>query len=289
VISAPPSPTNRNDRAPGEFSVLPAWLAGAAPQALRCTLRPFGVAVEDLEVDFHQARRPRLVTRLLALCAHALDGTDIGEEAVQRMPVGARIEALLVLASLTQEQAFSWRMRCGSGSCAAESEFELTLVQILALGDVHRDRETIVIMLGDIEATLRRPSGLDQSRWLEQSADLQLESMLRSVLVRPDLDEVLEGGTSFEQVASLIDDAMDEFDPLVGFHLSVVCPECGAATDVSPDLTAAALERLSRLQRAAIEDIHQIAACYHWTESEILQLPAWRRQSYLGLISAGAR
>jgi hypothetical protein len=39
------------------------------------------------------------------------------------------------------------------------------------------------------------------------------------------------------------------------------------------------------------EEVHVLARCYHWSEAEILQLPATRRRRYLALIArdAGAR
>jgi len=78
-----------------------------------------------------------------------------------------------------------------------------------------------------------------------------------------------------------IDEAMEEHDPLVGFHLEVNCPECGRATTHAPDLVAAALERLWLAQLDLIEQVHRLASHYHWTEEEISRIPRWRRQAYL--------
>jgi hypothetical protein len=38
----------------------------------------------------------------------------------------------------------------------------------------------------------------------------------------------------------------------------------------------------------AIGDVHRLASHYHWSESEIIRLPQWRRESYLEMIEAGA-
>jgi hypothetical protein len=79
---------------------------------------------------------------------------------------------------------------------------------------------------------------------------------------------------------------MEEFDPLPAFEMQVVCPECGAASTAAPALTAAALQRLVAAQERLLDDVHRIALNYHWTEAEILRMPAWRRESYLARIES---
>jgi hypothetical protein len=270
------------------FSLLPRWLLPGDQPNQVFTLRPFGSEVGDLQVAFRFGRRPDIVTQILALCSRTDDGEAVECDLILRLPIGLRIEALLALATLSDARAFSWRARCGSAVCGAESEFELTLEQILALGEEHRDQETVTVLIGGEPALLRRPCGLDQRQWLAQSSAPQGEVMLRSMLVRPSLEELLAGGQTLESIAGAVDEVMDGFDPLLGFHVRVVCAQCAAATDVSPDLTEAALDRLFQAQRAMVEEVHRIATHYHWAEHDILALPTWRRHSYLELIAAGA-
>jgi hypothetical protein len=50
------------------------------------------------------------------------------------------------------------------------------------------------------------------------------------------------------------------------------------------DLEALALVRLRAVQRKLVDAVHRLALAYHWTETEILALPSWRRERYLALI-----
>ena len=275
-----------------KFPPLPQWFTAGKEDRVPSRMRRFGGSGRDLEVAFRLARRPEIITELLALCCEAADGHTVDPDVWLQLPIGMRIEALLSLASLSDGTPFVWRLRCGSELCTGaeeENEFELTLDQIVSLAAEKRDFETETISIGQAEATFRRPTAFDQMQWLEQGTATETEAMLRSLMVGPPLEELLETAHDAESVAAALDKAMDSFDPVLGFHVNVVCPQCGTHTDVWPDLAGAALERLSSAQRKAIEDVHHLATHYHWSESQILDLPAWRRQSYLDLIEAGPR
>jgi hypothetical protein len=274
------------------FPCLPRWFTAGREDRVPDRMRPFGGTARDLDVAFRLARRPEIITELLSLCSEAADGVAVEPEVWLQMPVGMRIEALLSLASLSDGSPFVWRLRCDSADCADsedENEFALTLDQILSVAGEKRDLETATIAIGQAEATFRRPTAFDQMQWLEQRTATATEAMLRSILVRPALEQLLDAVRDIESITATLDRAMESFDPVLDFHVDVVCSRCGAHKDVWPDLAGAALERLSAAQRKAIEDVHRLASRYHWSEAQVLDLPAWRRESYLELIEAGIR
>jgi len=267
---------------------FPAWLHDAPGASAACEMRAFGSAREDLAVKFRMAPRVELTTELLTLSLRGADNAPIGRKFVMEMPVGLRMELLIRLATLSDRRPFCWRLRCSSPECGRESEFELTADEIVSQGNELRGLPTLQTQIGGEPALLRRPTGADQAQWIAQPLVHESELMMRAVLVRPSLDDLLARGESLESIAAAIDEAMDKFDPLPGFHVSGVCPYCGKSSDVPLDVTGAALERLYRGQQALIEDVHRLALRYHWSEEQILELPEWRRQSYLDLIAETA-
>lgn len=271
-----------------EKMCFPAWLQDAPGASQPCEMRAFGSAMEDLAVEFRLAPRVELITELLALCLRGAGNTAIDREFVVELPVGFRLEALIRLAALADPRPFCWRLRCTSSECGRESEFELTADEIVSQGSGLRDLPVLETQIAGVPVLVRRPTGADQAQWVARSTQHESELMLRAILVRPVLDDLLAKGETLESVAAAIDDVMDQFDPLPGFHVSGICPHCGKDSDVSPDLTGAALERLFCGQQALIGDVHRLASHYHWTEDQILELPAWRRQSYLELIGETA-
>ena len=267
-----------------EFPSLPQWFTTG--REVLSGMRPFGSSAEDLSVVFQLARRPQIITRLLSLCCDASDG-PVDEHLWLDMPIGMRIKALLSLAALNDAGPFVWRTRCESASCAEGdgNEFELAIDQILSVAGDECELETRSISIAGIQTLVRRPTGLDQTHWLKQP-EVGAEPMLRAILVQPTLNELLGAGLTVDTIAAAIDEAMDSFDPILCFRVNVVCPRCGTAKDVWPDLAGAALERLAGAQRKAIESVHRLALRYHWTEGEILGLPEWRRRMYLDLLES---
>ncbi len=89
-----------------------------------------------------------------------------------------------------------------------------------------------------------------------------------------------------ERARESAEDMIAGADPLGTLVIESACPECGASVRAEADLAGSWLETLRRRASALIDDVHVLATRYHWSESEILALPASRRIAYLELIEA---
>ncbi len=273
-------------RAEREFPTIPAWLTVRQGDAAPARLRRFGSDAQDLEIDFDHALSPVLVAKVLSVCTRSGDGRPVREETMLDLPVGLQLEALLALADLSDALPFAWRFRCAAAQCRSESEFELTAEELSELADGSRHRETAQVDFEGCRLILRRPTGRDQVDWLERAGGAEPGTILRKILMEPSWDELERQGLGIDAVEAAVDQAMEDFDPLPAFEMQVVCPECGMSSTTAPALTAAALQRLVGAQEGLLDDVHRIALRYHWTEAEILDMPAWRRQGYLARIEA---
>lgn len=74
-----------------------------------------------------------------------------------------------------------------------------------------------------------------------------------------------------------------EADPLGALEIVGQCPECGHRVSASYDLVGTWLKQVRRRTEDLLQAIHVLASCYHWSENEIIRLPALRRQAYLDL------
>jgi hypothetical protein len=266
------------------FPPLPEWLP-IQSEDRPVALRPFGSELHDLGVEFEGVERARLVTSLLARCAQTGSGRQPSEQAIWELPLGTRIEAVVALAA-GGARPLAWRVRCSYPECGAEGELELSPEEIAGLAAAaYRDR-LVPVKLGERTVWLRRPTGADQRQWLDGGTE-GATPLAASLCVEPAFDQLRAEGIALEQFGDSIDQAMEEYDPLVGFHLDVGCAECGRPTTQAPDLLAGALERLWTAQFDLIDQVHRLASHYHWTEEEIGRLPAWRRQAYLARLDGG--
>jgi hypothetical protein len=239
------------------------------PLPSRLALRAFG-ELPDLDLDFADRDRPRLVTDLLAGCA-------ADAEFWWGQPVAARSAALLRLVAVTDGiQALPFSARCPA--CAETFEFELELATLLAGTD---DSGPIRVSLDPgSELALRRPTGDDLRRWRSARPATRAEA-LRLMLD----DLLLEGQVQPEDEARL-SAAVAAADPLVAPAVACDCPACGAASEVPIDLDDTALARLAARQRRLLREVHCLASRYGWSEAQVMALPPARRAQYLALIEA---
>ena len=251
-------------------------LPGRDGATLALRLRPFGTRPEHLAVDFADPCEPRLVTEILARCLVAPDGGAPSREALWDLEVGRRIEALLRLAALDAGSGDALEVELRCAACRSFLAFELPLSELAGATEApapvrHEGRDY----------RLRRPTARDQLAWLRQAFADEREAavgMAASLLEAPE-----EAPLDAALLASL-EEELERADPLVRFSVALDCPDCGRHQERALDLSALALRRLSRAQDGLIDQVHRLAAHYHWSEAEILALPAWRRARYLALI-----
>jgi hypothetical protein len=252
-------------------------------------LRPFGVAEGDLQINFNQSPRARLVTELLQHCTAGVDGTPAADFFLD-LTVGKRIECLLKLAASGNRTGFEFKLKCADTACARELELDLTLDEIASLQRVADEAERITVELEQERLTLRKPLGRDQLSWLGATyadEDEAARAMIRT-LASEDAESSVAAAAPREigsEWLEVINQAMDDFDPLVNFNFSAECGECGDLSTRFLDLEELALSELRRAQSNLLATVHKLATRYHWSEREIFAVPHWRRVHYLALIA----
>jgi hypothetical protein len=263
------------------FPELPPSFAAGFP-AGGIGMRRFGIFESDLAVDFAGGNIPALVTRILEQCT--VDPEDSLPAGFFRgLSVGKRLECLLALSAGEQRSSFNFPFRCSG--CGQEIEMELTLDEIAEMQQEADRIETVEVGIGGRSLLFRKPSGADQEKWAGMVFRDEKEAawaMIGTLAASPEIAESLDA-----EELGLIDEAMDEADPLVNFLCRVGCAECGAENEFLVDLLDVALGTLGRLQQQLIVMVHKLASHYHWSEKEIFEVPHWRRKEYLGLIAAG--
>jgi len=235
-------------------------------------VRPFGLDVADLAIDF-DAPRPIAATRVLAACLRS------EEDPVWALAVQTRILLLLGISELSLADPIEVHLPC---ACGATAIVELSTSE-LADFTVERRREDLTIHAGDAHATLRLPTGRDQLRWMQMTGE---DDVARAVLS----ELVVEGDKPLsDALVTAADALLTDVDPLIELEVESTCPQCAKALAKQVDLERVALTRLRNARRILLEQVHAIASTYHWTEATIAELPAWRRAEYAALAEARRR
>jgi len=164
-------------------------------------------------------------------------------------------------------------------------EMEIPLRELADLQQQSAEHEPIEVRIGDNVLRLRRPTGDDQLKWLDGSFGDEkqaAEAMIRALLCSESALDLNDGIT--EEWIKVVNEAMEEFDPLACFSPTVRCPHCDAMHSHAIDLEEWSIQRLQRRQWDLLTCIHRLAVHYHWSERDILSVPPWRRSYYLGLL-----
>lgn len=249
--------------------------------------RPFAMATQDLDVDFAQTDRPQLIGAVLRRCL---------EPAAERLgawTLDRRVRVLLTVARETQGDRLMWMARCPIQDCGHEMELELSVSQLLSMPEPAERFSWSAVP--DCTLELRLPTGRDQMEWRGAVAtDAEVEGgglalRLATALVSSVNGQPPSADWSLpHEWLPALDTTFREHDALVALELQVSCPWCGNDSVLEPDLEALALSRLAAEQKRVLEEIHQLASAYHWTEAEVLAVPQWRRSFYLARTNSKA-
>lgn len=250
------------------------------------SLRPFGHCPEDREVNFARPLRPYLEIEILECCTDDLQGAKLDPHFFWNLAVSKRIECLLTLATIDNPDGFTIPLRCLNSECQEGIEIDFSMEELRGLCS-SAETECPELLVGDRAVRIRQPTGLDQLQWLQCTFNDErslTQSMLETLVIEADREQLNSKAIAQGDWIPAFNQIMDKVDPLVNLRVRVQCPYCNTQNSHFIDLGAWALQRLRHSQLQLFDLVHRLASHYHWHESEILAIPAWRREFYLARI-----
>jgi hypothetical protein len=251
--------------------------------ALRATPAPdsfaraFGSCPEDLDVDFAALPRPVLVTEVLRRCLQCSEPM-CGDEEIWSWTLSQRSQALIGVALASGDRRLQSRVRCPKTECSEMIELDVELAAF-----VNRDETRSFEWLPAPARvlTIALPTGVDQKKWLNRGETAEPRAMARQLVRRVDGCPPADDWQVPEAWIDGLAVELEQRDPLTALELEARCPACGASLSVEFDLETELLRGFAARQSRTLQQVHRLASVYHWSEAEILRLPAWRRNYYL--------
>jgi hypothetical protein len=200
-----------------------------------------------------------------------------GEDSVADWPLGRRNEALARLHANYFGPALQGWTECAQ--CGEKLEFTVDCGTLIERQQV-RVRRPIVVK----GQTFRVPASRDLAR-VAGEPDAGAAAMRLAELCRVDGSADREASWSREEMEEL-GQQMSEADPLAEILLSLACPVCEAMREQALDLPAFLWAELEALVKRMLHEIHILASCYGWSETEILALSENRRAMYVQMVQA---
>jgi hypothetical protein len=222
--------------------------------------------------------------RPIALLSLAFPETDAEELA--RLPLGIRDARLLRL----RQVLFGDSLDCLTGcpACGAELEF------IVSAGDLLQQASERVANEHWLQAPYHRvhfrvPDSTDLmalAGLASKPDEYQAQIVTRCIINVQGRDESVEAANLPQDLVELLAEEMERRDPLAMVWLDLGCTQCGHAWPSLFDIASLLWADVDRWARRLLHEVHLLARAYGWTERDVLQLSAARRQHYLGMIGA---
>lgn len=275
---------------------LPGGVWGSSPEPQRqLTLRPVDTEDEVFLLDTDRGVAP--AERAGALLARCLvtddDDATTGEALLGRLTAGDREAALLHLRRLTFGDRLEAVIACPIEACGELMEVEVAVADLFVppARDPHREyRASLEAEAGRLVVRFRLPTGGDLEAIAQASRvspDAGVDALLHRCVLRVTHDgRAVALETLDDATREAISTAMADRDPQAVVELELECPACGAMLTVPFDAGAYLVQELDVRALRLLADVHALALHYHWSERDILALPANRRERYLELLAA---
>lgn len=231
---------------------------------------------ERLLTIWEQGARRHPIDRALLL--FSLSQSQTFDESLADLPLGTRNSALMAL----QREYFSARLpawlECpGCGECM---EFELDAAQLPPSGTE---------IVGSIEVAGHRfacPTSRHLAELVRGNDNPEVAARQLLLDCAQGADALPQDEAALTELLQQVETAIETADPWTSIALDVCCPACGQQDVADFDIAAYLWNEIEQCARQLLDDIHQLAQAYGWTETDILALGETRRATYLARVQA---
>jgi hypothetical protein len=285
---------------------LTGMLPGGYWDAAGVLHREFELAVltgreEELLAQTRRAETASLVSAILSRTVRRVGNiSPVTEEVARQLLVADRQYLLLKLRQFTFGDIVRADLFCPWADCGRRVSLEFRIEDLPVEQAAQRSPSYTLTLspraLGEEDATQREisfrlPNGADQEAVSALLAENEAEAL--SLLLLRAIQRI--GPLSPpgpERVAALtplaraeIEAEMERVAPRVELNIETACSECGRAFLAPFDLHRFFFGELRTDSDLLYRQVHYLAYHYHWSEPEIMAMPATKRQRYIELLA----
>lgn len=271
------------------------WADGVRHQ--QAGLRPLNGDDEAFLLDTNGVLLPaEQTTALIARCLVRLGSLDLTtrepEALVRSMTVGDREALLLHLRRLTTGERLQCVLQCPDPNCGEQMDLELRVSDLLLppYAETQPEYEAVLSENGmRSHVRFRLPTGADQEAAgslartdSQAAADLLLRRCLLQLVVGGGCAATVTSETDLpDLVRRELPALLAKHDPQAELLLRLNCSVCDRAFTALFDAAAYFFQEVSSRSAHLFREVHLLAFYYHWSEREIMGMPASRRRRYL--------
>jgi hypothetical protein len=198
---------------------------------------------------------------------------EASDSALLSLALGTRDRLLLQLRARLLGDALSARGRCGG--CGENFEMDFTAEQV-GLAPRPGDERLPEAPAGSLRFRRRdfavRAVCVGDMIAAEDSAGVEAAGELLAARTAPEAPAAARGRLA---------ETLEALDPAADTMIEAACPQCGEAQALRLDPAVFVWEELAAHAPRILRDVADLARTYHWSERDILAMPASRRAFYL--------
>jgi hypothetical protein len=242
--------------------------------------RGFFESLNDLGCSFLGVSRPYTITKVLSRCLKSPDSEAYGDDELWAWTLPKRQQGLIAVVIASGRSSVKQLEKCPA--CCEIMELSLQLASFV---DTNLAEVFSVEPEPGKRLDMAIPTGRHQLEWLGEG-DILCDENHEFKMVAT-LTQTINGNLPPAHWCpprhwlSILQTALEKHDPLTALSLAKDCPSCSETIDVEIDLEGLLLMELESLQKTVLDELYYLARAYHWTEGEILNMPAWRRRYYM--------
>lgn len=216
------------------------------------------------------------ITTILIGTLDTVAGIKANKEVVQSLSSGDRQYLMLQLQILLDPNPKWITSSCSQCEELIQFQYEPSKLPVKNACDSF---PKTLSSLSNGDAYIRVPTGFDEefiSKGAVQGKGIKV--LLDRIVVSNNDNNI--PFSCHEKDEELINEIVEKMSPQICDSVQVECPCCGSKQQLPIDH----FEWITKSTKSLEEEIHILAFRYHWSESDILSLPKYRRDQYIKLI-----
>lgn len=238
------------------------------------------LGVYDLLTVWEQAYGQRPAIRALTLAAATLGEEDADP---RDLLVGDSEARLLSLRESVFGDTLDSVADCTA--CGEKMELSFKTSEVRAPGRPHLSSAPLLVV-GEYEVEWRLPTIGDLAALPseEEAKDLGASLLERCVVRAKRGDKPVAPADLPEPLREALAQTVERADPQADVELTIECPACAHVNVVPFDIAAFFWDELNAWARRTLQDVHELASAYGWSERDVLGMSSFRRQIYLEML-----
>jgi hypothetical protein len=145
---------------------------------------------------------------------------------------------------------------------------------------------TFNMQVENYDIQFRLPNSYDLSKAASREYSLNPKRLLAECIISAHKDAREYDATELPaQVFELLDERMGTADPQANIVMNLSCPACGHTWEAQFDIVSYLWTEIDNWSKHVLQDVAMLAAAFGWSESQVLNLSAQRRQLYLDIVN----